>query len=570
MLDTLPKTVDQIQNWQWSDIAPYLNQLQETVLTENNISQWLVAWTQLNKLVLGRLTHLRLACDKNTADTELERQRDDMLAHIIPPYRTAENKLTEKLLQSGYEPEGMHLVLKKMRTAYEIFREENLPLQVQEQKLQSEYSKIKGAQTVTWDAEEMTVTQLNPFLQSSDRAVREKAWRAGIERQLQDREPLNKLWTQLLELRIKMAQNAGFESYRDLRWKQFNRFDYSPQDCETFHRAIEEVVVPLHQKIQTRRKEQLGVDTLRPWDNEVDPLNRAPLRPFKDVKDLESIAEAMFYKVDPQLGKYYTTMRQQQLLDLDNRKNKAPGGYCTSLPIGEEMRPFIFMNSVGMPRDVTTLLHEAGHAFHVFEASKLPYAQQRHSGAEFAEVASMSMELLAYPFLTREEGGYFDESDAARYQIEHLEQIIGFLPYMAVVDAFQHWVYTNAEAAKDSANCDTKWGELWNRFLPDEDWSDLEDARVTGWHRKLHIYQYPFYYVDYGLARLGSLQVWAKAIEDPERAVQDYIKSLQLGGTASLPELYDTAGAKFAFDTQTVGEVITLVERTLAGLYTKE
>jgi oligoendopeptidase F len=569
MLTTLPKTVDEVKTWQWSDIQPHLAELESTELTIANVAEWLGAWTRLSQLVMGRLTHLRLACDKNTADTELERQRDEMIAHIIPPFRTAENKLTEKLLKSGLELEGMHLVIKKMRTAYKIFREENLPLQVQEQKLQSEYSKIKGAQTAIWEGEEVTLTQLNPYLQSSDRHLREKAWRTGIERQLQDREVLNALWTQLLDLRIKMAHNAGFDSYRDLRWKQFNRFDYAPKDCETFHQAIEATVVPLHQKIQMRRKEQMAIESLRPWDTDVDPLNRPPLRPFKDVGDLESLAEAMFYKVDPQLGKYYSTMRRQKLLDLDNRKNKAPGGYCTALPVGEEIRPFIFMNSVGLPRDVTTLLHEAGHAFHVFEAAKLPYAQQRPSGAEFAEVAAMSMELLTYPYLTRSEGGYFEETDAARYQIEHLEHIIGFLPYMAVVDAFQHWVYTNAGAAKVPANCDAKWGELWARFLPGEDWSDLEDAQVTGWHRKLHIYQYPFYYVDYGLAQLGALQVWARAIEDPERAVQAYIKSLQLGGTVSLPALYGTAGAKFAFDTGTVGEVITLVDRTLEGLYAK-
>jgi oligoendopeptidase F len=369
---------------------------------------------------------------------------------------------------------------------------------------------------------------------------------------------------------VTMANNAGFDSYREYRWKQFNRFDYSPKDCETFHHAIEEVIVPLHKKIVERRVQQMSIASLRPWDNEVDPLNRPPLHPFKDVNDLEGVGEAIFYKVDPQLGQYYHTMRQQKLLDLNNRKNKAPGGYCTSLLIGEETRPFIFMNSVGLPRDVTTLLHEAGHAFHVFEAAKLPYTQQRHSGAEFAEVAAMSMELLTYPYLTKNEGGYFEETDAARYQIEHLEHIIGFLPYMAVVDAFQQWVYTHADQAKHSANCDAKWGELWARFLPNEDWSGLEDAKVTGWHRKLHVYQYPFYYVDYGLAQVGALQVWARSIENPEQAVKDYVSSLQLGGTASLPELYGTAGAKFAFDSQTLGDVVGLVERTLEGLYSVE
>jgi oligoendopeptidase F len=342
------------------------------------------------------------------------------------------------------------------------------------------------------------------------------------------------------------------------------RFDYTPDDCKRFHQAIEQVVVPAALRIYEKRRLKLGVDRLRPWDLDVDPLGRPPLKPFETVTELKEKTAAIFHRVDPQLGDYFDIMRRENLLDLDNRKNKAPGGYCTDFPVAR--RPFIFVNSVGRHDDVQTMLHEGGHAFHFFECYRLPYFQQLYAPIEFMEVASMGMELLASPYLNRQDGGFYSAGEVARARIEHLEGIIHFWPYMAVVDAFQHWVYENPQAAADPANCDACWDELWQRFMPGVDWSSLEQERVTGWHRKLHIHEVPFYYVEYGLAQLGAVQVWSKALSDQAGAVASYLRALALGNTVTLPELFATAGARFAFDERTISEAVSLIERTIDTL----
>jgi oligoendopeptidase F len=272
----------------------------------------------------------------------------------------------------------------------------------------------------------------------------------------------------------------------------------------------------------------------------------------------------VFQQVDPQLGQYFETMRREGLLDLDNRKGKAPGGYCTSFSLVR--RPFIFANAVGIHDDVQTLLHEGGHGFHVFESSRLPYLQQLQVPMEFAEVASMSMELLASPYLARERGGFYSSADAARARAEHLEGIVQFWPYMAVVDAFQHWVYTHPDQATEAAACDETWSALWERFMPGVDWSGLEEEQRTGWQRKLHIHQAPFYYIEYGLAQLGAVQVWRNALQDQAGSVAAYRRALALGGTVTLPELFAAAGGRFAFDASALQEAVTLIEATLAEL----
>jgi oligoendopeptidase F len=560
MFDTLPKSTDAVKDWSWSQFEPYF---QDLITRDVNVS-WLADWTRLSELLNELRTRLYIGTTVNTMDKDAEKRFFVYLDAIFQSMETANQKLKEKLLASGLQPQGFEIQLRDMRADADLFRAENLPLFAKDEKLGNEYDKVIGAQTVQWNGEETTLLQLEPVYQDSDRAVREQAWRLASERRLADRETLNNLWQRFMNLRLKIALNAGYSDYRAFRWMQMKRFDYSPADCETFHKAIEKAVVPAASRIYERRHQNLGVDSLRPWDLSVDPLNRPPLRPFKDVDELERKAEAIFKRVDPQLGEYFATMRREKLLDLDNRKGKAPGGYQIDLQLAK--RPFIFMNAVGMHDDVQTLLHEGGHAFHCFESVKLPYYQQREFGAEMAEVASMSMELLAAPYLAEKEGGYYSEADAARARIEKLEEMILFWPYMAVVDAFQHWVYTHHEAATNPANCDAQWAELWARFMPGVDWSGMNDEMVTGWQRKLHIFQAPFYYVDYGLAQLGSVQVWKRALENQSEAVAHYRRALALGGTRSLPELYAAAGARFAFDTKTVGDAIDLIERTLTEL----
>jgi oligoendopeptidase F len=342
------------------------------------------------------------------------------------------------------------------------------------------------------------------------------------------------------------------------------RFDYTPADCRQFQDAIQKVVVPAAMRIYERRRKHLGLDKLRPWDLDVNSLSLPPLAPFKDVAELKSKTSSIFHHVDPQLGANFDLLLKEELLDLENRKNKAPGAYCTQL--ATLRRPFIFENAVGLHDDVQTLLHESGHAFHVFESAALPYYQQLTVGMEFAEVASMSMELLASPYLTFAYGGFYTEKEAARARVEHLENNILFWPYMAIVDAFQHWVYENPTKASDPAQCDACWADLWQRFRPGVDWSGFEDVVATGWHRKLHIHTQPFYYVEYGLAQLGAVQVWGNALKDQAKSVANYRKALALGGTVPLPKLFETAGAHFAFDAGALQAAVDLMESVIGQL----
>ncbi len=556
--------ITEFMTWPWEKIAPYYAELEKQPITAANVADWVADWSRLAEYLYETYSRLHVATTVNTTDEEAQARFEAFLEGVLPEAQKADHALTRKLVESGFAPPNFEIPLRNMRAEIELFREENLPLQVEEQKLRNAYDQIVGAQTVEWHYREYTISQLRPFLQDPDRQVREEAWRLMTERQLKDRGPLTRIWQQLLDLRQQMAANADKPDYRAFRWQQMGRFDYTPDDCRAFHQAIEEVVVPAAAEILEKRRQRLGVDTLRPWDLNVDPLGRPPLRPFRDVEELKAKTEAIFHHVDPQLGAYYHTMREENLLDLENRKGKAPGGYCTHFPLSK--RPFIFMNAVGVHDDVQTMLHESGHAFHAFESFALPYIHQRETPMEFAEVASMSMELLASPYLTHDFGGFYTPQEAARARIEHLERSLLFWPYMAVVDAFQHWVYENPADAHDPAVCDRVWGNLWDRFMPVTDWRGLEDAKVSGWMRKLHIFQYPFYYVEYGLAQLGAVQVWGNALKDQQAAVAAYRQALALGGTAPLPKLFAAAGAKFAMDAATLRQAVDLMRRVIDEL----
>lgn len=544
----------------WAEFEPYYNDLLNRPLNAETVDTWLKDWTELGDLLGEVGARLYVGTTRNTADSDVEQRYRAYVEHMQPKIAAASNKLQQKLLDSGLEPENCAIPLRNLRAEVALFREENLPLHTEEQKLGLQYNKLVGAQTVLWDGKETTITGLNPMLQDPDRAVRERAWRLGIERQLADRDAINALWTQFLTVRRQIAANAGMPDYRAYAWQARLRFDYTPEDSMRFHQAIEDVVVPAAKTLHERQRQRLGLNTLRPWDTAVDPSGLPALRPFETIDEFQDDTGNIFSRLDPQLAHYYGIMREEDLLDLDNRKNKGPGGYCTGFPTAR--RPFIFMNAVGVADNVRTLVHEAGHAFHAFEGFKLPYAMQRRTTSEFNEVASMAMELLTTPFWTE----YYSEADAARARVEHLEKIIHFWPYMAVVDAFQHWVYTHADEAMDPANCDAAWADLWARFMPGEDWSGLDDAMKTGWHRKLHIFRYPFYYVEYGMAQLGSVQIWANMLRDQPSALRAYRDSLALGGTRALPDLYAAAGARFAFNHDTLGEAVDLMMRTIDEL----
>jgi oligoendopeptidase F len=565
MFTDLPRTANDILDWSWDHVEPYYTDLAARSLDAATIMSWLQDWTRIGDLTSELASRLYVATTRNTADTEAEQRYHAYLNNLYPAIMAAEQSLRQKLLDSGLEPAGLAIPLRTIRAEAALYREANLPLLAEEQRLCNEYNKIVGAQTIEWEGGEATVQQLQPVYQQADRPTRKRAWRLVAQRQHADRAAINELWGKFMHLRRQIAANTGLPDYRAYSWQALGRFDYTPENCFEFQQAIEAIVVPAAQRIYEKRRQRLGLDRLRPWDVDAQqPLDARPLRPFADVTELEAKAEAMLRRVDPELGGYFATMRRENLLDLDNRKNKGPGGYCTAFDA--EQRPFIFMNAVGVADNVRTILHEAGHAFQVFEGVHLPYRQQREVPMEFSEVASMAMELLASPYLTTDEGGFYTAEEAARARIDHLEHIILFWPYMAVVDAFQHWVYTNHTAATDPANCDAQWAKQWQRFMCGIDWSGLETEMSTGWQRKQHIHRHPFYYIEYGLAQLGAIQVWRNALRDQANAVSNYRKALALGGTVALPDLYNTAGARFAFDHQTVQAAVDLLEATIAEL----
>ncbi|MEA4909908.1 MAG: M3 family oligoendopeptidase [Anaerolineaceae bacterium] len=562
MRNELPGTTAELLQADWSTFEPEYRDLAAQTLAAENVAGWLSRWSRASELVAELYNRLYVATTVNTADAEAEKRYQHFTEQIYPQASEADQGLKEKLIASGLCPPGFEIPLRNYRAEADLYRAENLPLISEEFQLSNEYFKITGAQTVTWEGKETTLQQLNPVAEDPDRQRREAAWRLSIERQLADREALNALWQKLLDLRLRMAANTG-RDYRAFRTQQLLRFDYTPADCHKFHQAIEETVVPAAQRIYERRRRLLGVDRLRPWDVSVDPYGRPALHPFQDVAGLKRGVSAIFHHVDPVLGGYFDSMVSEELLDLDNRKNKGPGGYCNGFDAVR--KPFIFMNAVGTHDDVQTLLHEGGHAFHVFESAHLPYHAQLSVPMEFAEVASMGMELLAGPYLAHDYGGFYTPQEAARARASHLEGILLFWPYMAVVDAFQHWVYENPSQAMQPNACDAAWGDLWGRFMPGVDWSGFEDAMLTGWHRNLHIFEVPFYYVEYGLAQLGAVQVWRNALEDQAGAVARYRPALSLGGTVTLPQLYAAAGARLAFDAPMLWDAVQLLEEKMAG-----
>ncbi|MBN1890608.1 MAG: M3 family oligoendopeptidase [Thermoflexales bacterium] len=567
MFDSLPETAGEFMTWSWAQIEPYYDDLAAQALTAKTVANWLADWTRLLNLLGETRARLYVATTCDTSDQAAEQRYNAFMGTIAPSVELADQKLKEKLLASGLGAPGFETPLINMQAEVAIFRRSNLPLRTQERQLSTEYNKLAGAQTVQWNGNELTIPQLKVTYQSEDRALREQAWRTTVERQLADREATNALWVALIKVRDEQAANADCPDYRAFRWQQLVRSDYTPADCARFHQAIGSVAVPAARRIYEKRRRRLGLPRLRPWDLDIDPLGLSPLQPFDSLAELESTASAIFQRVDPQLGSYFEIMRREKLLDLENRRAKAPGAYCTSFWV--QKRPFMFANIVGTHEDVRTILHEGGHAFHNFESSHLPYFQQRDVGAEFAEVASMGMELLAAPYLARSEGGFYSERDAARARLKLLEGIILFWPYMAVVDAFQHWAYTHRVDASDPKHCDETWWSLWQHFMVGVDWSGLEDGMNCGWQHKHHILRYPFYYIEYGLARLGAVQIWRNALRDRVLAVAQYRRALSLGGTLGLPELYAAAGARFAFDAATLRKAVSLIEHNIEELEEK-
>ncbi|MGH7499845.1 MAG: M3 family oligoendopeptidase [Gemmatimonadales bacterium] len=546
----------------WEDVAPYFDELAARPLDESTVESWLQAWSTLEELVTEAAAQAMIAYTIDTSDSAKEADHLRFSTEILPKMEERSVELAQRLVALGYSTPLLATTLRRFRTAIEIFREENVPIFSELEELIVRYQRITGSMTAEWEGEERPLPQLQPFLKSPDRAVRERAYRAATQPYMEEHGALAGLFDRMYALRQSAARNAGFANYRDYVFPAKFRFDYTPADCERFHKAIERTATPAVARMLEHRRERLGIDVLRPWDLAVDPHRSAPIRPFRDSDEFVRTAGKVFDSVDRELGGQFRTMMDERLLDLDSRKGKAPGGYCETLHF--RGRPFIFMNAVGLVDDVMTLLHEAGHAFHAFASHAQPLIWQRHPGSEAAELASMSMELLAAPHLARPVG-FFSERDHLRAWLEHLEDILLSLAHIASVDAFQNWIYTSEEGA-DAAARDQAWLRIRSRFERGVDWSGLERERIARWYRQLHIFLYPFYYIEYGIAQIGALQVWRNSLRDPAKAVAHYREALALGAVRGLPEMYRAAGATLSFDAGLIGELVDLVEEHIGRI----
>lgn len=558
----LPSSPAAFANASWDQIAPYYDALAGMPLDDSSLDDWLGRWSRLEELVAEAGTLAMTAYTGNTADAELEAAYLRFSTEVFPRMDEQQVRLARLLLATGLSRPGLEELLRQFRTDARIFREENVPIFAELEGLGATYQKITGGLGVEWEGERVTIPQLQPHMQSDDREVRERAFRLGAGAYVERHGELSGLFDRMYELRQQAARNAGFPDFEKYVFSAKHRFDYTPDDCRRFHDAVEETVVPAAQRRLEARRRKLGLAQLRPWDLAVDPSRRPPLRPFADNETFVSRARNIFNAVDPELGQQFGIMADEGLLDLESRPGKAPGGYCTKLPF--RGLPFIFMNAVGVADDVNTLVHEAGHCFHAFLSHPQPYIWQRGTGSEAAELASMSMELLAAPYLG-EPVGYYTAEDARRAQVEHLEDVLLSLPHIASVDAFQSWIYTSGEGG-DSVARDAAWLRIRSRFEQGIDWSGLDAERVARWHRQLHIFEYPFYYIEYGLAQLGALQVWRHSLADQAGAVAAYKHALAVGGTRSLPDIYREAGARLVFDAPTMAELVRAVEQRLEEL----
>lgn len=524
------------------------------------LERWLEDRSESSAAVWEERNRRYIAMTSQTDDPERERAFLTFVQEIEPKVKTLAHRLDEAYLRNPHHsalPPRYRLLDRRVENRVAIFREENIPLQVKEAELETQFQKVSGAMTVTYRGEERTLQQMAKFLEEPDRATRQEAWELVAQRRRQDKETLEDLFDRLFVLRGQIAANAGFQSYRDYIFRSYERFDYGPEECERFHDAVEAHFVPLVDRLNRERATTLGVDPLRPWDLDVDPLNRAPLHPFAESAELLEHTETVFRRVDPDLGSQFAFMREQGLLDLESRKGKAPGGYQADL--NERRWPFIFMNAVGLDRDIRTLLHEGGHAFNTIAAREEPIIEYRQPPMEFAEVASMGMELLSAPYL---DAFYPHAADYRRAYRERLEGVVRIFPWIATIDAFQHWMYEHPQHTREERR--GAWEATYTRFHRGLDWSGYEDARGFMWHRQLHVFLAPFYYIEYGIAQLGALQVWLRSRTDYADAVGRYREALALGGTRPLPALFEAAGARFAFDDSTVGPLAAALAEEVA------
>ncbi len=550
----------------WEGLAPFFTNLDERdIHSLRDLEQWLKDGSELEAVISEDACwrQIKMTCD--TENKALEESFNYFMMELQPKIQPWSDKLNRKLMASPFinklDPSKYFTYLRNVKKNIDLFRENNIPLQAELNVMQQQFGVIAGKMTVEVKGQEFTLQQAAKFLEDPDRNLREEVYRKISERRLQDKTELNELFSTLLQKRHQVALNAGFENFSDYRFLELGRFDYSKADCFQFHESVKLHVMPLVNQLYETKKKKLGLDELRPWDIEAEPVGTQPLRPFKTGEELTKKTIECFNELKPFFGDCLERMKEMGHLDLESRKGKAPGGY--NCPLAESGAPFIFMNAAGTLDDVTTMVHEGGHAVHSFLAHELELNGFKEYPTEIAEVASMAMELFS---MNHWEVFFKDPEELKRAREQQLERVITIFPWIATIDKFQHWVYKNPDHTLDERA--RQWLMISDEFSsPVVDISGLESYRRFSWQRQLHLYEVPFYYIEYGIAQLGAIGLWQQYKQKPATAVENYMKALKLGGTKTLPELFQTAGLRFDFSSENISQLMAFVKKELDTLY---
>ena len=552
----------------WENIEPLTKDLMERQLSCSSCIEGLISdSSELAEHIseTGALLYIGMTCD-----TESEEKKEsflDFMSNIRPKLSEFSDALNRRIVNHSSVddlPSRYDLMLRGMRTDVEIFRMENIPLGVRQTELVTEAQTINGAMTVEFEGQEMTFPQMSKYLESNDRSQRQAAWMAMSSRRMEDSERLSEIFDELITIRHQMATNAGFESYTQYMFRAMHRFDYTIEDCLEFHDSVESVCMPILKKINEERCDGLGIGGLSPWDvNEKggsgpDIHGREPLKPFETVDEMVEKLSVMFHEISSDLGGKFDKLIEMDTLDLETRKGKAPGGYQYYL---EKSRvPFIFMNAAGLQGDLETMIHEAGHAFHSLYCGHLELIDERDYPIEFAEVASMSMELLTQPWWDK----FYESEEADRARRAHLEGVVFLLPWIATIDSFQHWIYANPGHSREERA--EVWLSIRDKFGSEMDWTGHTDFRELSWQQQGHLFGVPFYYIEYGIAQLGSLQLWKTQMSNPQKALDDYANAMSLGNTRTLPDLFSAADLELGFSEGHFMSLMGTVETALSEL----
>lgn len=550
----------------WEQLKPYFDKLLEREITSvDELRNWLSDRSELESVISEDFAWRYINMTRFTENETYSKAYQDFVENIQPKMAPVSDQLNRKAAASEFldvlvRETGYDIMIRNLKKDIEIFREENIPLFTEISLEQQKYNTIAGAMMVELDGKELTLQQASVKLMSTDRAARELVYNKITERRLQDKQALDELFTKLIDLRHRVAVNAGFQNFRDYMFKAMGRFDYTPQDCFDFHESVAAEVVPIQNSLTAERKKLLGVDPLKPWDKAVDPEGKAPLKAFENGKDLTEKTIECFRRIDPYLGQCLSIMNAMGHLDLESRKGKAPGGY--NYPLAEIGVPFIFMNATSTLRDMVTIMHEGGHAVHNFLTRDLALNDFKSTPSEVAELASMSMELISMDawniFFTNEE-------DLKRAKREHLEDILETLPWVATIDKFQHWIYENPNHSLEERR--ESWNAILNQFSDSiTDWKGQEEAKDYLWQKQLHLYEVPFYYIEYGMAQLGAVAIWRNYKQDKQKGLQGYLNALKLGYMKSIPEVYAAANIRFDFSRGYISELMAFVKGELNEL----